>query len=483
MIQKMKNLLPRGSFARNVITLMTGTTFSQVLLILVSPILTRLYNPGDFGVYTLYTSILGVVAVVANWRYQLAIVLPEKDEDAANLLALSGLIAFFMSCLLLVGVALFRHQVAVLLGSPELASWLWFLPISILAVGLFQAFNYWSTRREQFKRLAVRQVTQSMVTAASQVGLPGFISSGCGGLIGGHILGQLAATARLGAQIWRDEGRYLLSHINLKNIEKMLVRYRKFPIYDSWSALLNTASAMLPALLLGYFFNPTVVGLYSLGHRALAVPMSVVGGAMAQAFFPRAAEAYRQGSLDKFTLEIFQRLLAFGLVPILLVAIIAPGMFAIVFGSQWYEAGIYARWMCLWLLFQFVSSPISSVINVLEKQRISLFFNLALFSGRTLALIIGGLLQKPLLAIMLLGLVGAVMYFAYSILILFLAKVNFFGAVRSLLSMCAKSIIFLSIPMIGVCLSLPDLLNVCLGVMAGVVFAICYSKGLYVNSS
>src|SRR5690554_6729775 len=150
--------LPPGSFIRNVVTLMTGTTFAQALMILVAPILTRLYSPEDFGVFALYTSILGIIAVVACWRYELAIVLPEKDEDAANLLVLSICICFGMAVLTLILVALFRNPLASLFGVPKLAPWLWFMPLSLIATGLFQAFNYWSTRRRQFRRLAIRQI-------------------------------------------------------------------------------------------------------------------------------------------------------------------------------------------------------------------------------------------------------------------------------------------------------------------------------------
>ena len=259
--QLIRKKLPAGSFARNVVTLMTGTTFAQALMILVAPILTRLYTPEDFGVFALYTSVLGILAVVSCWRYELAIVLPEKDEDAANLLVLSILICFSMAALTLLLVALFRTTLANLLGAPELAPWLWFMPLSLIAAGLFQVFNYWSTRRKQFKRLAVRQITQSTVISATQIGTGALYPTvNAGGLIGGAILGQLTATGRLAWQIGRDEGPKIRGAFNKLNMKQMLIRYKDFPLYSSWSGFLNTASAMLPALLLGYFFNPAVVG-------------------------------------------------------------------------------------------------------------------------------------------------------------------------------------------------------------------------------
>jgi O-antigen/teichoic acid export membrane protein len=49
----------------------------QAITVLVSPILTRLYTPEDFGVFGVYASILGIVTVVASLRYEYALPLPE----------------------------------------------------------------------------------------------------------------------------------------------------------------------------------------------------------------------------------------------------------------------------------------------------------------------------------------------------------------------------------------------------------------------
>ena len=139
------------------------------MLVLLAPILTRLYDPEAFGVFSLYTSIVGFLAVIACLRYENAIVLPEKDEDAANLLALSMLICFSMAVITIIIVAVCGQDIAELLGSPGLAFWLWFLPLSVIGAGGFLAFNYWSTRRKQFKRLAFRQMTYSSVMLFTQI--------------------------------------------------------------------------------------------------------------------------------------------------------------------------------------------------------------------------------------------------------------------------------------------------------------------------
>lgn len=484
-IKKLINArLPAGSFARNVVTLMTGTTFAQALLILVAPILTRLYSPGDFGVYSLYTSILGILAVVACWRYELAIVLPEKDEDSSNLLALSILICFFMAIITLIMVVLFRFPVANLLGAPELSLWLWFMPLSVLTVGFFQAFNYWSTRRKQFKRLAVRQITQNTVTAATQIGIGALYPvASVGGLIGGSIIGQLVATGRLAWQIIRDDGKIIIDAIRKEQLRCMLDRYKEFPLYSSWAILLNTVSAMLPALLLGYFFTPITVGFYALGQRVLSMPMTLIGSSLAQVFYPEASEKSRLGSLDQITLKLFKQLVSLGLVPIVLLTIVAPDLFGIVFGSQWVIAGEYVRWLSLWIFFQFISAPISTVYIVLEKQKEFLFFNLLLILTRITALIIGGFNNDALLAIILFGVSGFVMYLFFAVNILHMAGISQY-AVWSVIGLgIIESIPYALVPIVVATITDNSVWFVLSAVVAGIAFLLrsaTYTKAKHI---
>jgi len=86
-----------SSFAGDVLKLVTGTTIAQIITIVASPILTRLYGPEAFGFFALFTSITSIIGVIACIRYELAIMLPKSDEEAANLLGLCFLCVAMVS--------------------------------------------------------------------------------------------------------------------------------------------------------------------------------------------------------------------------------------------------------------------------------------------------------------------------------------------------------------------------------------------------
>ena len=187
MLTKLK---PKSEFSRNVLTLMTGTTIAQAIPIAISPILTRIYTPEDFGVFALYMSVASILSVIAAGRYELAIMLPKKDEDAINIVALSILISFFISFISFLVIFLFNAKITNLLGNSEISNWLYFIPITVLLTGMYRSFNYWSNRKKQYKRLATSKIIQSFTTSSTNLSM-GFGGFGASGLILGGVLGFL----------------------------------------------------------------------------------------------------------------------------------------------------------------------------------------------------------------------------------------------------------------------------------------------------
>ena len=125
------------------ITLMTGTAIAQAIPIAVSPILTRLYSPSDFGVFAVYMAVTAVLSVIATGRYEQVVMLPQKDEDAANVVVLSLIVSTFFSLIFLVIVATWNSSITALLGNPEISGWLYLIPLSVLSMGVYNKFTYW----------------------------------------------------------------------------------------------------------------------------------------------------------------------------------------------------------------------------------------------------------------------------------------------------------------------------------------------------
>ncbi len=402
--------LVRSSFARSVALLVSGAALAYGVTALVAPILSRVYTPADFGLLALFTSVVSILAEAASWRYEMAIVLPREEHDAIDLLALSSWIVLAMSVGALGCVAIAGRPLAHLLKSPQLAEFLWWLPLALFALGISQAFSLWATRRKGFRLISISQVTRALGAALVQ-SAAGFLHAGAAGLVGGRIAGDGTAALTLGAQILHaDRGlwRRLLKP-DPTHLKRLAREFSDFPKFSLPQGLINALSQSVPAFVLAGFYDPQAVGLYAMGHRLLYLPSRFVGQSVRQVFLQRASEARAHGGdLPRLLVRTTLGLFAIGLLPALLIIVAGPQLFTFALGAEWTRAGQYAQWMVLWLFFLFVNPPAVVLTQVLRIQHLLLIFDCALLVCRAAALIVGGIYFDALTSVALFSIVGAV---------------------------------------------------------------------------
>ena len=370
MINKLK---PKSEFSRHVLTLMTGTTIAQAIPIAISPILTRIYTPEDFGVFALYMSTASIISVVATGRYELAIMLPKKDEDAINIVALSIIISFFVSLISLIIVFLFNAQITKLLGNDDISNWLYFIPVTVLLTGVYQSLNYWSNRKKQYKRLAISRVAQSTTTAGTNLSA-GFNGFGSSGLILGGILGQGVATGILGKIIYTED-KHRLKQMQKLKIFALIRRYKKLPIYNLPNALIDGFRLSGISILIAKFFTTATLGQFSLAWKMVQTPMSLIGGSLSQVFFQKVSSSAKK-DLYKIVITFILKASIVSAPIFLSIHFFAEDIFIFVFGKNWKLAGEAASTMTPWLFLNFISSPLSTLFITLNKQDIMLIFSI-----------------------------------------------------------------------------------------------------------
>lgn len=384
----MRRLIPQSAYARNVITLMTGTSLAQAIPIAISPILTRLYSPEEFGRFALYMAFAMIASVLVTGRYELAIMLPRHDKDALHITVLAMGLTVVISAMLLSVVIFFSQPIAALLGDITLALWLYWIPGSTLLLGFYQSLNYWINRKGQYKRMAISRTVQSGSAAMVHVGT-GYAGSGAIGLLGGQITGQILATGVLARLIWNEE-KSRIRTVNPLRCLAMAKKYINFPKYLIVAHGFNTASGQMPVLLLSSLFNTAAAGFFTLTQRVMAAPMSLIANALGDVFRQEASQAYaQQGQCKAIYQKTFKRLLLIAALPFAIFFFTAPTLFAWVFGEQWRLAGEYAQILTPMAFFQFITSPLSAMFMIAEKQRLDLIWQIFLFSLVVASFILG----------------------------------------------------------------------------------------------
>ncbi|QGG47198.1 lipopolysaccharide biosynthesis protein [Heliorestis convoluta] len=418
-MKKSVTRLKKSKFIRNIAILMSGTAIGQGMMVAAAPILSRIYDPTDFGVLGLFTALVSIISVIACWRYELAIVLPKEDEDAANVLALACLIVLFMTGITAILVLLGRSWIAEQLGSSELGSYLWWLPISILGAGLYQALNYWSTRRKKFKQLSISRIFRSFGTVGVQLPV-GLMKVGASGLVGGQVAGQAIATVVLGYQTWRNEKSFIYKAISKTKIKKIFIENNEFPIYGSPQALLNSISQNIPLFMLAYFFTPEIVGLYTLAHRLLSVPLGLISQSFKQVIYQKISETYnKEGHVYEVVLKATVGLAAVGFIPMLIITFAGPKIFSLILGEEWYFSGVYSQWLIIWMFLGFINTPTFVTAQVFKLQSFILVYEIFLIIFRSAAFIVTGLYFDSVASIAVYSVIGTTFNIVLIVTVLF----------------------------------------------------------------
>lgn len=345
-----------------------GTAIGQAVAIALSPVLSRLYTPTDFGVFTIMSSIVAVVSTVAALRMDLAIVLPKADRDAVTLAAL-GLISISLTTVVgFIVIAVFGSAVAALFSQPSLRSWLWLVPIAAALMAAYLLLNQLAIRHQRYSAIGRRNLLQSIATVVTQLSL-GLAGLQKGGLIVGLAVGQLVSVVSLLGSS-RLLARDTRSGLSPARFRPMLSRYRRFPLLSAPSGLLNVAGLQLPVLMITFGYGAAVGGWLGLTQRVLSFPVMLLGSAVAQVYVGRLASSLRadNGGASRIFWRASRHLSVVAAAMALIIFLTGPPVFAGVFGAEWRMSGEFARALSVALAIQLLAAPVSQTLMVFERQ-------------------------------------------------------------------------------------------------------------------
>ncbi len=360
---------------------MVGTTLSQAIPLAASFILSRLYSPEDFGTLFIIVSAISIFGILCTGRYELAILLPREDEEAINLTALSIILAFLSSCVLLAVVHFFNTQITEMLNEPSISPWLYVIPLSVFFVGIYQSLTYYTNRKKHYKNLVTARVCDSTSNSGSRIGA-GYAGFGAGGLIGGNIIGQVVGFGLLGFFLLRKEGP-VYKRISWQKIKEQAKRYSNHPRHLIAGQLFNTLAYQAPNLLLPSitFFTTGLVGHLGFANRIVRTPIMAVSNAFSDVFKQQASEEFANtGSCKRIFFSTIKKLLLISVLPFLVFFAVAPFVFGFLFGQEWEIAGQFARIMTIPFFLGFTLSPVSSVFYIINKTQAYLVLQIMLFA-------------------------------------------------------------------------------------------------------
>ena len=355
-----------ASFTRNVLTLLSGTAIAQLIPLLATPVLTRIYTPEQFGALAILLAVANPLSLLVCGRYDLTVVLP-RDDERANVLARLALLLAMVVSLLLGGLLWsFREPLSGLMGGEVALTPVLLAPLLFLLMGFFQPLNNWLIRKQAFRAMSVNKMVQTTGITLVSLGLGWWAFEH--GLMVGYVAGWALYVA-FGAMQVRWKG-FRFMPLQFAAMREAAMAYRSFPLYNALPAVMNTATLSIPVFLLTRVFDEQVTGQFNLCRQTIFLPVTFFATSFMQVYMQRASSTVAAGGAVLPSLRRSVQLLgglALALVLVLLTA--GPFLFGLVFGAQWTEAGTYARILALPIALQFVVVPLTPLLPALGHIR------------------------------------------------------------------------------------------------------------------
>ncbi|HUX95569.1 MAG TPA: oligosaccharide flippase family protein [Bacteroidales bacterium] len=365
---KFLKIYAKSELLRNTTVLISGTAIAQVIPILLQPILRRSFSTEIFGAYSVYLSLVGILVIICSFKYDVAVILPKKEKEAANVFFLSVFLNIIFNLILFLIIAVWKLEISYFLNlSDSYTNYLLFVPLGTFLFGFYQSINNWLIRRKLYYPISLNKFVRRGFEGAAQVSfkiarIPHF-------LLYGDIIGHISNVISGIYQIWRNGLSIKL--LSKNKFKYVLSKYNEYPKYNLMPALMNACSALLPAIFINKFFSLEIAGYMDLSRMLLTVPVALVSLSLSSVLLQRTSEKYKNNESVLNELKIISlALLAFGILEILVISFFGNSIFVILFGENWAFSAEIAKIIVWSYALTFIVSSFYSLFISLNKIKL-----------------------------------------------------------------------------------------------------------------
>jgi len=379
----------KSEFLKNILTLLSGSVLAQLIVVAISPILTRLYTPETFGASALFMSISSILIIIVTGRYEMAIVQTKKDFDGLSLVLISFILSLFFSILLFLLYFLFNDVEYIKNLNSQVNNLLYLIPLFLLANVIFKSFNNYFNRNKYYKTISSNQINLSIFQSAGKL-LLGFSKLSPNGLIIGTLIGQTITAILILIKYYKyyfDKKKIILA---FKRIKYNLKKFKDFPRILLFSDGINVIAYQLPFILTSYYFSLEKLGYLSLAYSMSSIPLTFIGTSISRVFRQKMSEEYNKiGKCDSTFLNVLKKLIIYMTIPFILLYLLAPFIFEYVFGENWKESGEIVQILIIMFYFQFIARIFNYMYILSNHQKENLLLQVYIFIGILTSYLIG----------------------------------------------------------------------------------------------
>ncbi|HCZ8292965.1 TPA: type 8 capsular polysaccharide synthesis protein Cap8K [Staphylococcus aureus] len=360
---------------------------AQVILIITTPIITRLYSPAEFGEFTIFSNIAMILIPIINARYDLLIV-NAKNDRSANILSQ---ISFLISLLILL----------ILIPILAISAWLYpnfildfiFIIIMLFLVSLTNIFTNYLNKERKYKVLSLINVFRAGSMALLQI-IFGLLSLGSLGLIIGFSLSYITGIT-LGYKTFKKHFNIVR---NKEETKALFLENKNQLVYSTPSILLNSLSFSVVVFFIGILYTNTEVGIYGMAIRVLGIPVTIISLGLSKIFMQQANDYYiERGNFRNLLLKFSSTLVIVSIILYVPLYLFSEELVNILLGHSWVDAITVIKIVIPLFVIRLIVSTVSLSVIVLQKQQLELILQALFLIGTTGTFVISKMLNLTFL--------------------------------------------------------------------------------------
>lgn len=365
-----------NKFISNIVILLSGTATAQMLNIMLSPVITRIYTPEEFGILAIFSVFL-IILGVTTLKFELAIPIASTDREATFLILVSLSISIILNISIMFLLLIFGSEVNRIFGLDSNPFIIYLVPLGAFLISVFNIFRQWSIRMSDYKVLSRATVMQSLGGNVAKI-LFGILSFGAMGLTVSRILSGSLGVFTLSKSLVINY-KELIKKEHYQEFINLIKRYKNFPIYMTPNSLLIIFVSQIPVITIGVLYTPEITGFYSLANTIIMLPLAILGDAIGDVFYSESAKIIKKSpeKVRSKSRRLVLGLFFISLIPTLILLLFGPRLFGIVFGETWSYAGVFSQVLSLILVTKMAFNPLNKIFELIERQKDKLYLNIA----------------------------------------------------------------------------------------------------------
>ena len=388
-----------------------GTILSQIIGLIGSIFIAKIYGVEAYGIFGIFLSITSILMIFNTLQIENGVITARNLDESKKLMNSLFIISFFLALFLFLS-----YNFLIYLLDFSVSN----LAVVNIAIAASVVLSYnkihesFLAYRNKFKPISTKKILSVAFNISFQLLL--FLKFKLMGLVFGFIISSILVCI-----YYFQKNLKYLKISSLKDLQNNILQHKPIIKFILPSTLINSFAVNMIPILIVTFFSLKDSGVYTLSLKIVATPLFLISSSISQVYYQKSAKIFQYSKEKLYDLTKKIVLANVGLMLLILILINTIGIYLLEFflAKNWENLRLFTGILSFLILARSSFNPISNIILVLNKNKISLLFNLYLLCVNLLAIYIGFLNNSLIYALTILSIFGG---FGYIVLLFYFLK-------------------------------------------------------------